>query len=81
MIDLRTDRKLVASLKKQRENAEIWKQLGGSGDITVVHTIKEAVCLVREKYRGAEVLVTGSSLLASGLLHLLQATSLGENAR
>ena len=77
LIDLRTDRKVVSSLIQQRHNAKIWEELDGSGNIAVVHTISEAVHLVREKYKRADVLVTGSSFLASGMLHILKSSSLG----
>ena len=37
-----------------------------------MYTIREAVGIVRENYKNAEVLVTGSSFLAGGMLHILR---------
>lgn len=71
LIDFRIDVNILSSLRAQKDNAKIWKELGGSGNIDIVHTVREAVLLVREKYKGAEILVTGSSFLASGLIHVL----------
>ena len=67
----------MSSLNNQRENILIWKELGGSGETTIVYIIRDAVSLVRENYKGAKVLVTGSSFLAGGVLHILRSTSRG----
>ncbi len=75
------DKDLISSLKSQNSNAEIWKGLGGSGSIKVVYTIREAVNLVRENYKGAEVLVTGIHHLAGGMLSILQSEEAGEDAK
>ncbi|PVH70693.1 Mur ligase [Cadophora sp. DSE1049] len=75
LIDLRTDRKLVSSLHDQRENSRIWKELGGLEEIAIVHTTRDAVRLVKEKYKGAEVLVTGSGYLTGNILHILRSTT------
>jgi hypothetical protein len=72
LVDFRVNMNDISSLKAQKDNAAIWKELGGSGNIEIVHTIKDAVLLAREKYKGAEILVTGSSFLANGLIHVLQ---------
>lgn len=72
LIDLREDREAISSLRCQKGNAEIWKRLDDCANIAVVHTIREAIGLVREDYEGARVLVTGSHYLASGALHILQ---------
>jgi hypothetical protein len=71
-MDFRFNQAEASSLKEQKDNATIWKTLGGTGNIHVVHTIKEASLLIREKYHRAEVLVTGSTFLASGMLHHLK---------
>jgi hypothetical protein len=75
LIDLRTNREVVSSLDKQRDNSRIWKELGGSGDVTIVHTTRDAVRLVKENYKGAEVLVTGSGYLSGNILHILRSTA------
>jgi hypothetical protein len=75
LIDLRANKKVVSSLEKQRDNSRIWKELGGAGEVAVVHTIKDAVRLVKENHKGAEVLVTGSSYLSGNILHILRSTT------
>jgi folylpolyglutamate synthase len=70
------DKKAVSSLNDQRANSKIWKELGGSGDTIVVHTTKAAVHLIQEKYKGAEVLVVGSGVLAGNVLQILQSSGL-----
>ena len=76
LFDLRTDRKLLSSLSAQTMNAQTWQELGGSGKISVMHTVREAVDLVREKYPGAKTLITGCTFLSSGAIHVLESTSL-----
>lgn len=73
-MDFRINHASASSLKQQEDNGTIWKILGGTGNIHVINTIKEASVLIREKYHGAEVLVTGCPRLASGMLHLLKST-------
>ena len=58
----------------QRENSRIWEELGGLGSITIVHTARDAVQLVKEKYHRAEVLVTGSGYLSSNILYIFGST-------
>jgi len=77
LIDLRTNRKVVSSLDKQRENSRIWQELGGSGEITIVHTTRDAVRLIKENYKGAEVLVAGSGYLSGNVLQILKSSSRG----
>ena len=72
MIDLRTNRKVVSSLHNQRDNSRIWKELGVSGEVEIVHTTRDAVRLIKENYKGAEVLMTGSVLLAGNVLQILR---------
>ena len=66
------DKKAVSSLNDQRANSKIWKELGGSGHPVVVHTTRAAVRLIKEKYKGAEVFVTGSGYLAGNVLQILR---------
>ncbi len=75
-IDFRMDRKAVSSLDDQRANSKTWKELGGSGDTFVTYTTKDAVRLIQQKYKGAEVLVIGSGFLASNVLQILQSSGL-----
>ncbi len=42
----------------------------------VVYTTKAAVRLIQEKYKGAEVLVVGSGILASNVLQILRSSRL-----
>ena len=71
------NKKVVSSLDNQRNNSRIWKELGGSGDIAVVHTARDAVRLVKENYEGAEILVTGSAYLSANMLRILRPTARG----
>ncbi|KAF4637066.1 hypothetical protein G7Y89_g1009 [Cudoniella acicularis] len=75
LIDLRTSRKIISSLNKQKDNFRIWKELGGSGEIAVVHTAGDAIRLVKANYKGAEILVTGSGYLSGNILHILQSAT------
>jgi len=69
-VDLRSDAN--ASLESQYRNAQIWTSLAGPGHTAVAGTIGEAIKLVRDKYEGAQVLITGSHYLAGGSLYLLR---------
>jgi len=48
----------------------MWSELGRSGDITIVRT-RDAANLIKEEFRGAEVLVTGSTFVTGNVLVLL----------
>ncbi|KAI9779776.1 MAG: hypothetical protein M1816_003340 [Peltula sp. TS41687] len=69
LIDLRTDRS--NALTTQKAHAETWKALDGRSNVILKHTIKEAVEFIRQNYKGARILVTGSHYLVGGTLDLL----------
>jgi len=61
----------LLSLGKPKQNARIWQELDGWGDIVIVRTTRDAIGFVRENYGGAEVLITGSAYLSGNALRVL----------
>jgi len=72
LIDHRIDKEATSSLEVQKSHAETWKMHDGYADVTVVSTFRRAVEVVRDKYNGANVLVTGSHYLVGGAIHTLR---------
>lgn len=68
LVDLRSDRKSLSNLVEQKRNAEIWARMNGHGNVAVISTTDEAIRLVRERFKGAKVLVTESRFLAGCVL-------------
>ncbi|OJD22912.1 hypothetical protein ACJ73_05738 [Blastomyces percursus] len=71
LIDLRRETEGTESFNAQRGHAEAWKMLGGHEDITIVHTVKQAVQYIRENYHKMNILVTGSHYLVGSTLYTI----------
>lgn len=72
LINLRVEEEVIRSLEAQKCHSDIWKRLDSRANVIVLHTIKQAVELIRKDYSGATILVMGSHYLVGGTLHILQ---------